>query len=123
MKFFALIIACLFLSFLMGMKYEKDTHQGEIITVYTPVDIIYADLYNLQIVYEVCNDIHNFTDRQQLIDFLESQSADFAQGMQEYQIRLDFDTVNVFQYGKYIDCYIVGETLSPLDEILSLDNR
>lgn len=123
MKYLSLIIAAFFIFFIIGMRYENETRQGEYITVYTPIDIIYADLYNLQIYYEVSNDIHNFTDRKQLIDFLEQQSADQAQGMKEYQVELDFDTVTVYQYGRYVDCYVIGETLNQFDEICAIDNR
>lgn len=123
MKYLSLIITSFFIFFLIGMKYENETHQGEMITIHTPGDIIYADLFNLQVCFEVSNDIHRFTDRHQLFEFLEKQSADQAQGMKEYQIELDFDTVRVYQFSRYVDCYIVQEPLSPLDEILSLDNR
>lgn len=124
MKYIALIISALLISFLLGIRYERETHQGEIHTSYNPLDIIFTDLYNLQVTFEMCDSIYNFTDRQQALDFAESMSAQLThEGMKEYQIQLDFDTVRVYKYGRYIDCYIVGDTLSPLDEILSLHNR
>lgn len=123
MKNLALIVTSFFIFFLIGIKYERDRYQGEIISVYTPQDIIYADLYNLQIYYQSSDDIHNFSDRKELLDFLENQSAEQAQGMREYQIQIDFDTVSVYDHGRYVDCYITTEPLNQLDEILSMDNR
>lgn len=44
--------------------------------------------------------------------------------IKEYQIELDFDTVRVYQYGRYVDCYIIEDNkLNQLDEILAIDNR
>ena len=44
--------------------------------------------------------------------------------MKEYQVELDMDTVRVFQYGRYVDCYIIeNDQLNEFDEICALDNR
>ena len=41
----------------------------------------------------------------------------------EYQINLDFDTVEVYQDGRFVGSYIIGESLSPLDSICAYDNQ
>lgn len=41
----------------------------------------------------------------------------------EYQVELDFDTVRVFQDGRYVDCYVIEGELNQFDEICALDNR
>lgn len=43
--------------------------------------------------------------------------------MHEYQVEIDMDTVYVYDNGRYVDCYIIGETLNAFDEIMALDNR
>lgn len=119
MKYISLIIACLFICFLIGIKYERDKGVG-LITVYTPIDIIFADLNSLKVDFEVSDEVHEFNTRQDMLDFVEQRSADNSQGMKEYQVQLDFDTVSVYQYGRYVDCYVIGETLNQFDEITSL---
>lgn len=44
--------------------------------------------------------------------------------MKEYQVELDMDTVRVYQYGRYVDCYIIEDgKLNQFDEICAMDNR
>ena len=44
--------------------------------------------------------------------------------MKEYQVELDMDTVRVYQYGRYVDCYIIENgKLNQFDEICAIDNR
>lgn len=125
-----LAIACFMIAAMLEIlsletkKEKPDKHiEGEIITIHATTDIIYADLYNLQIYFERSNDIHNFQDRKQLFSFLEIKSKQLSREMKEYQVELDFDTVRVYDYGRYVDCYIIGKTLSQFDEICALDNR
>lgn len=43
--------------------------------------------------------------------------------MHEYQVEIDMDTVYVYQNGRYVDCYIIGDELNQFDEIMAIDNR
>lgn len=43
--------------------------------------------------------------------------------MHEYQVEIDMDTVYVYQNGRYVDCYIVGDELNQFDEIMAIDNQ
>lgn len=57
--------------------------------------------------------------RQWTITVLSSKSD-----MKEYQVELDMDTVRVYQYGRYVDCYIIEDgKLNQFDEICAMDNR
>lgn len=76
MRFIALVITIFgfFLCFQFGRKFERENHP--IMTMSIPHDIMYADFKNLQVYFHESDDIFNFDDKKQMIDFIEGATAE-----------------------------------------------
>lgn len=115
MKYFTLIIASLFLA-----------SCNEYITIYTPKEIIYYYPFTTTVTFETKQDKYHFMDTKSAAQFIETTTADHCNEAKkyqgEYQINLDFDTIRIYQYGRFVGQYIVKDKLNELDSILVMDN-
>lgn len=73
--FILIVIACL-IAFKIGQnEQEKQYTPSEVLEVYFPDNILYADFLTKQVYFETTDDIHNFKTHAEMVKFISVYSA------------------------------------------------